>query len=116
MAGETATGPIVSVSGAGWEDFLVYLGDEAPSPLREARLERYIGVSYRPETERLSHYFATCIADEYDVLIHLGTTARAATGSGFSPVDPSTCQRFKPPDPPGTRLPIPATTGFGGRS
>jgi erythromycin esterase-like protein len=58
----------------GPDDFLVFLGPDAPAPLREERLERYIGVIYRPETERLSHYFESVIADEYDVVIHLDRT------------------------------------------
>ena len=32
------------------------------------RLERAIGVIYRPETERQSHYFAARIADQFDVV------------------------------------------------
>lgn len=63
-----------AVSLAGPGDFLVSLGPEAPAPLHAERLERYIGVIYRPETERQSHYFSTSIADEYDVLVHLDET------------------------------------------
>ena len=62
------------VAEAGPRDFLVFLGPDAPAPLREERLERYIGVIYRPQTERVSHYFATRIADEYDALIHVDET------------------------------------------
>lgn len=40
----------------------------------EPRLERAIGVIYRPETERLSHYFEARIADQFDVLIHIDET------------------------------------------
>jgi erythromycin esterase-like protein/predicted phosphoribosyltransferase len=45
-----------------------------PGGLSGRRLERAIGVVYRPETERLSHYFHTRIADQFDVLIHLDET------------------------------------------
>lgn len=62
------------VSQVAADDFLVFLGPEAPAPLRDERLERYIGVIYLPQTERQSHYFGTVIADEYDVLIHLDET------------------------------------------
>ncbi len=62
------------VSRSSADEFLVVLGADAPPPLREERLERYIGVIYRPETERVSHYFATRIAEEYDLLIHLDET------------------------------------------
>jgi erythromycin esterase-like protein len=34
-------------------------------------LQRFIGVVYRPETERLSHYMATWPARMYDVLVHV---------------------------------------------
>jgi erythromycin esterase-like protein len=38
------------------------------------RLERAIGVVYRPETERISHYFHARLADQFDALIHLDET------------------------------------------
>src|SRR5688572_6146303 len=42
--------------------------------LRAERLERAIGVIYRPETERLSHYFAARLPDQFDAIIHLDET------------------------------------------
>jgi hypothetical protein len=38
------------------------------------RIERAIGVIYRPETERQSHYFDARLADQFDVAIHLDHT------------------------------------------
>jgi erythromycin esterase-like protein/pyrimidine operon attenuation protein/uracil phosphoribosyltransferase len=38
------------------------------------RLERAIGVIYRPETERFSHYFHARLADQFDCLVHLDKT------------------------------------------
>jgi erythromycin esterase-like protein len=38
------------------------------------RLERAIGVVYRPQTERLSHYFQARLADQFDMVIHLDET------------------------------------------
>ena len=38
--------------------------------LSESRLERAIGVIYRPETERYSHYFSAEIAKQFDAIIH----------------------------------------------
>ena len=38
------------------------------------RLQRAIGVIYRPETERQSHYFYTRLADQFDAMIHLDET------------------------------------------
>jgi erythromycin esterase-like protein len=37
--------------------------------LAETRLERAIGVIYRPETERQSHYFEAVLADQLDAMI-----------------------------------------------
>ncbi len=38
------------------------------------RLQRAIGVIYRPQTERLSHYFHARLPDQFDALIHLDQT------------------------------------------
>lgn len=53
-------------------------------PLREAlearvlltrrRLQRAIGVIYRPETERWSHYYEACLPRQFDAVIHLDRT------------------------------------------
>jgi erythromycin esterase-like protein len=37
-------------------------------------LERAIGVIYRPETERLSHYFQANVAEQFDAIIHIDDT------------------------------------------
>ncbi|QEC49423.1 erythromycin esterase family protein [Baekduia soli] len=42
--------------------------------LREPRLERAIGVIYRPQTERESHYFAASAALQFDALVHVDHT------------------------------------------
>jgi erythromycin esterase-like protein len=42
--------------------------------LRRPRLQRAIGVIYRPETERASHYFEACLPEQFDALIHLDQT------------------------------------------
>jgi erythromycin esterase-like protein len=42
--------------------------------LRLPRLERAIGVIYRPQTERSSHYFGARLADQFDAFIHLDRT------------------------------------------
>jgi erythromycin esterase-like protein len=49
-------------------------GNEATRLLTEERLERAIGVIYRPETERLSHYFGARLAEQFDAIIHLDET------------------------------------------
>jgi erythromycin esterase-like protein len=38
------------------------------------RLERAIGVIYRPETERLSHYFHARLPKQFDAIIHIDET------------------------------------------
>jgi erythromycin esterase-like protein len=42
--------------------------------LKIPRLQRAIGVIYRPETERLSHYFFTQLPYQFDSLIHFDKT------------------------------------------
>jgi erythromycin esterase-like protein len=42
--------------------------------LRTPRLERAIGVIYRPRTERQSHYFRARLADQFDAVIHIDET------------------------------------------
>jgi erythromycin esterase-like protein len=45
-----------------------------PAALDGRRLERAIGVIYRPDTERVSHYFNARIAGQFDTVIHLDET------------------------------------------
>ena len=47
--------------------------------LRVRRLQRAIGVIYRPETERWSHYFEACLPEQFDALIHLDETCALET-------------------------------------
>ena len=42
--------------------------------LGDPRLERAIGVIYRPETERASHYFEADLGAQFDAVIHLDRT------------------------------------------
>ena len=44
------------------------------APLRSERLERAIGVIYRPETELLSHYFHARLPDQFDATLHYDHT------------------------------------------
>jgi erythromycin esterase-like protein len=43
----------------------------AGAVLREPRLERAIGVIYRPETERQSHWFGADLGAQFDALVHI---------------------------------------------
>src|SRR5207302_5232052 len=56
----------------GEEQFLVPFASapQAAGALRSTRLERAIGVIYRPDTERQSHYFRARLADQFDAIIH----------------------------------------------
>ena len=49
-------------------------GGPARAALAERRLERAIGVIYRPETERMSHYFEANLAEQFDAVIHFDET------------------------------------------
>jgi erythromycin esterase-like protein len=49
-------------------------GNPVADELRRPRLERAIGVIYRPETERMSHYFEARLADQFDAVIHIDET------------------------------------------
>jgi len=48
--------------------------DERVSGLRPPRLERAIGVIYRPETERASHYFPARLPAQFDAVLHFDRT------------------------------------------
>jgi erythromycin esterase-like protein/predicted phosphoribosyltransferase len=50
------------------------LAARAAETLRSARLERAIGVIYRPQTERQSHYFRCRVSDQFDAVVHLDET------------------------------------------
>jgi erythromycin esterase-like protein len=52
-----------------WLDF-----QSRAEAFRGERLERAIGVIYRPETERVSHYFGARIAEQFDAVIHIDET------------------------------------------
>jgi erythromycin esterase-like protein len=45
-----------------------------PPELRTPHLQRAIGVIYRPETERQSHYFESRLAEQFDAMIHIDET------------------------------------------
>jgi erythromycin esterase-like protein len=58
---------------AGFERFVLPTA-ESREALAASRLERAIGVIYKPETERASHYFRARLADQFDAVIHVDTT------------------------------------------
>jgi erythromycin esterase-like protein len=60
----------------GYDRFLLTWGqdDTVLEGLREAKLERAIGVVYRPETERASHYFRARLREQFDAVLHFDET------------------------------------------
>ncbi len=60
----------------GTDRFLLALRDDAAlrTLVATPRLQRAIGVIYRPETERQSHYLFTHLAGQFDAVIHIDAT------------------------------------------
>jgi erythromycin esterase-like protein len=59
---------------AGPNRFLLNLHDKCLKALRQPRLARAIGVIYRPETERVSHYFHAELPAQFDAILHFDDT------------------------------------------
>ncbi|MBB3189183.1 erythromycin esterase family protein [Halomonas cerina] len=83
---------------SGLDRFYLPLMSARADPLRASLLERAIGVIYRPETERASHYFRACLAEQFDAVYHLDET------TAVEPLDPGPSWR---------REAIPDTYPFG---
>lgn len=68
-----------------YKDFILFLhqGKHVEHLLAVSRLQRAIGVIYRPDTERFSHYFFTKLPYQFDALIHFDLT------SPLKPLDPN---------------------------
>ncbi len=64
--------------------------------LRESRLERGIGVIYRPETERHSHYFYACLPNQFDAVVHIDET------KAVEPLERTTAEMEEAEEPPET--------------
>ncbi|HWE39029.1 MAG TPA: erythromycin esterase family protein [Isosphaeraceae bacterium] len=60
----------------GLDKFLLVLDPDRPATnaLMAPRLERAIGVIYRPETERASHYFRATLPRQFDAVLHYDRT------------------------------------------
>jgi erythromycin esterase-like protein len=70
----------------GLGDFLLPLRDESlRNALDEPLLQRAIGVIYKPESERISHYFEARIAQQFDAVIHIDRT------KALIPLETSVC-------------------------
>jgi protein-L-isoaspartate(D-aspartate) O-methyltransferase len=83
--------------GTGIERFLLPLGSpELARRLSERRLERAIGVVYRPETELQSHYFPAALPRQFDEWIWIDET------SAVTPITAETLDEALPHGVPDT--------------
>ncbi|MFP4143571.1 MAG: erythromycin esterase family protein [Phycisphaeraceae bacterium] len=56
-------------------DFLLRMDEpELAKQLAQPRMERMIGVIYRPEAERASHYFHCRLSEQFDIVLHYDET------------------------------------------
>ena len=62
--------------------------------LAEPRLERAIGVIYRPETERQSHYFEAVLPDQFDAMVWFEETSAVTVLPGAEPSDHAGAEAF----------------------
>lgn len=67
------------VVASGWTRFLLFPPDAKSDAalagaLGGSRLQRAIGVIYRPDSERVSHYFEATLSRQFDALIHIDET------------------------------------------
>jgi erythromycin esterase-like protein len=77
--------------------FLLSLTREgmARDGLLAPRLQRAIGVIYRPETERVSHYFHARLAEQFDAVIHIDrTTAVEPLDHASAPSQPEVPETY----------------------
>jgi erythromycin esterase-like protein len=80
----------------GWPNFMLIF-KEAPGSrevLSEARLERAIGVIYRPRTERMSHYFHANLTRQFDAVIHHDQTSALQPLESVAPFIPEEAETF----------------------
>ena len=77
----------------GMDRFLLLLREgSVREALREERLERAIGVIYRPESERLSHYFRARLPEQFDAVLHIDQT------TALEPLERWACDEVDLPD------------------
>jgi erythromycin esterase-like protein len=78
------TGSIESVlHDVGLPQFIMHMHDERLAGFASPLLERAIGVIYRPQTERQSHYFHARVTDQFDAVIHVDRS------TALVPLEPS---------------------------
>jgi len=77
--------------------FVLTIDEDAERMLRGERLVRAIGVIYRPETERWSHYFHSAIAKQFDAIVHIDETTALEPlepGPGWTSAEPAETYPF----------------------
>ena len=67
----------------GLPQFVLFLDDQQLGGFVTPLLERAIGVIYRPQTERQSHYFHARVTEQFDALIHIDSP------TALIPLEPS---------------------------
>jgi erythromycin esterase-like protein len=60
--------------------------------LQDSRWERAIGVIYRPQSERVSHYFRASLPDQFDAVLHIDQT------TALAPLERWAQDEIDPPD------------------
>jgi erythromycin esterase-like protein len=80
--------------GEGGDFFLVTRGAPDPARMFGRRLERAIGVIYRPETERWSHYFEADLATQFDAVVHFDVTHAVEPLERMQVWDPDRAETF----------------------
>jgi len=80
---------------AGKSRFLLDLGRDEPLRRRllEPRLERFIGVIYRPDTERMSHYAHASLPQQFDAFVWFDETS-AVTPLGPEHIRPGVPETY----------------------
>jgi erythromycin esterase-like protein len=72
----------------GTPDLLLTSDSPVPGEFQEPRQERAIGVIYKPETERVSHYFHARITELFDAVLHIDHT------TALEPIDERPAPRW----------------------
>ncbi len=67
----------------GLPQFVLFLDDQQLGGFVSPLLERAIGVIYRPQTERQSHYYHARVSEQFDALMHIDRT------TALVPLEPS---------------------------
>jgi erythromycin esterase-like protein len=80
----------------GLAEFMVIFPDapQVIQPLMVPRLERAIGVIYRPRTERLSHYFLASLPRQFDAMIHIDTSSALQPLERTAAFEPEEAETF----------------------